>query len=90
MLPRVTVTPHVRPGAARIGEDEMTDSIHTWVAKHPGTVAINIQEHTVLVLTGGTAEVLGSGGVSIFGALADPQAVIHLKAGATRDLRTPE
>jgi cyanophycinase len=90
LLPRVTVTPHVRPGAARIAEDEMTDSIRAWTSKHPGTVAINIQEHTVLVLTGGTAEVLGSGGVSIFGALADPRATIHLKAGATRDLRTPE
>jgi hypothetical protein len=34
--------------------------------------------------------VLGSGGVSIFGALADPKTTIHLKAGVTRDLRTPE
>jgi cyanophycinase-like exopeptidase len=86
----VTVTPHVRPGAARIGEDEMTDSVHTWIAKHPGTVAINIAEHTVLVLHGGTVEVLGTGSVSIFGALADPQATIHLKAGTTRDMRTPQ
>ncbi len=71
LLPRVTVTPHVRPGADRIGEEEVT------------------QEHTVLVLHGGTAEVLGSGSVSIFGALADSQAVIHLKAGTTLNLRTP-
>jgi hypothetical protein len=86
----VTVTPHVHPGAGRVAEDEMTDSVRAWASKHPGSIAINIQEHTMLVLQGGTAEVLGTGGVSIFGALADPKAVIHLKAGTTRDLRTPE
>jgi cyanophycinase len=71
MLPQVTVTPHVRPAAARIAEEEVT------------------QENTVLVLNGGTAEVLGRGSVSIFGDLADPQAAIHLKAGTTLNLRTP-
>lgn len=86
----VTVTPHVRPTDARIGEDEQTDSLRLWVSAHPGTVAINIQENTVLVLRGSTAEVLGKGGVSIFA----PESLIavvttHLAAGTTRDLTRP-
>jgi cyanophycinase-like exopeptidase len=33
---------------------------------HPETIGINISENTILVLRGSIAEVLGTGGVTIF------------------------
>lgn len=87
VLPGVTVTPHVRPTGGRVAEDEMTDSVRAWVTAHPGTIAINIQENTVLVLQGSRAQVLGKGGVTVFDRTKSGSGpALRLRSGEQRDL----
>jgi len=83
VLPRVTVTPHVESLAG----DERTSDVLTYLLAHPGTIGINIQEDTFLVLRGSTAEVGGKGGVSIFDPAKDrSKAYLRLASSERHDL----
>jgi cyanophycinase len=85
-LSLVTVTPHIRKGVGKM-QDEMQDSLFTWVRAHPPTVAVNIEENTMLILRGSRAEVLGSGTVTVFDAVRDrTKPYLRLTAGAEREL----
>jgi len=86
-LPHVAVTPHVRPTDGRVGEDEMTDSVFAYVRTHAGTVGINIQENTVLVLRGSMADVFGQGGVTVLDASRNRAGpYLRLVRGPSRDV----
>jgi cyanophycinase len=86
VLPLATVTPHIRKGVGKM-QDEMLDSLYTWVRARPPTVAVNIEENTMLILRGSRAEVLGTGAVTVFDAARDrTKPYLRLTAGAEREL----
>ena len=83
VLPRVTVSPHIR----NIDGDEQTADIASYIRAHPTTIGINISENTVLVLRAATAEVLGTGAVTIFDTAKDTAApYLRLSAGSPQQL----
>ena len=85
VLPEVTVTPHVKETEVKMG-DVRTDEVFDYITKHPGTIGINIQQNTFLVLQGGKAEVGGKGGVSIFDVEHNKiKAFLRLNAGEHYD-----
>lgn len=81
LLPQVTVTPH----AQRL-EKEWTDTIFKYVAAHPPTVGINIEENTALVIKGSAVEVIGQGAVAILDSTKDKKKPpLRLTAGQRHD-----
>jgi cyanophycinase-like exopeptidase len=65
----------------------MTDTVGVWVRTHPATVAINIEENTVLILRGSHAEVLGPGGVTVFDTARNRAGVaFRIASGEEQDL----
>lgn len=82
LLPGTTVTPHVQ-GFGK----EWADEISRYLTSHPATISINIEENTALVLKGSAAEVIGKGGVTIFGfSQKNARQTLRLASGEQYDL----
>jgi cyanophycinase len=83
-LPHVAVTPH-----ANVARGYVTDTeVLGYLRQHPGSIGIDIDQNTVLVLHGSAAEVFGDGGVSFIDAGRSPSAPwLMLRSGQTADLK---
>ena len=67
VLPRVTVTPHVRD----IQGDEQTADVAAYITAHPRTVGINLSDNTLLVIHREMVEVVGTGAATVFDPTVD-------------------
>lgn len=79
----MTVVPHAN---VTQGYTPWEESLK-YPAKHPGPVGAMIDENTVLVLNGSSAEVIGSGNVALLDPARDKaRPFLLLKVGAARDV----
>jgi cyanophycinase-like exopeptidase len=78
------VTPH-----ANVARGYVTDTeVLGYLRQHPGSIGIDIDQNTVLVLHSSAAEVFGDGGVSFIDAGRSPSAPwLMLRSGQTADLK---
>lgn len=83
LLPGVAVSPHANVARGYVVDDE----VRAYLAGHPGTVGIDIDENTVLELRAGMAEVFGHGTARFVHPTKDPQApFVRLAPGERRSL----
>jgi cyanophycinase-like exopeptidase len=83
LLPRVTVTPHVRKNEG----DEQTVDVAAYLTANPPTIGINLSENTMLIIRGATAEAVGTGSVTIFDpAMDQSKPYVRLFGGQQRVL----
>jgi len=86
LLPKVAVSPH----ANRPRDYSVDSAVLGYLANHSGpmgTIGIDIDENTVLVLKMGTADVFGTGNVSFIDVARDAQKpYLRLSPGQRHDL----
>lgn len=82
LLPRVTVTCHANAARGFV----MADEVLKYLSAHPTAIGITMEENTVLILKGSTAEVFGRGSVVILDPTKDKtKSSLNLAAGERYD-----
>ena len=83
LLPQVAVSTHVN----RAQGFSIDEEVLKYASAHAGTIGIDIDENTVLIVTKSTAEVIGMGNVSFIDAARDAkQPYLRLSTGQRHDL----